>query len=612
MSKGFEYLCKCKNCGQLIVYVQSVHEPQQILDGVEQNGSYTSSIDTFYDYVDSYSHPKKKERLNSIIGKFPFLYPKDISNDSCLYTVVPGLEDLFERSLSKYKNDNVVFAYGKYTTYEEDFIKNTCPVCNTNNIYKTIYISHSKQGDNPHSFVFYKTDLTASDTSHPYNYDTIDRKEIQDLIDSDNIQTCTPEYTELIQNCEASVDKSIILENSNNATLQTYLKGLLEIKTIEYSLETRLKELVLQKFIANQDFINAECKISKNEIDSIRNKLASVNKEIEQRTSKDRFVVPSTWYFECGIEKPIQPIKPKEFTMTAPTEPEYKKPGLFNKKAILAENEELKNRYDAALKEYNSQKDSSEREQIEYQRSFIEYQEKEKYFKYKKEEYAQKAYDVWKNNLIANDTNLQKLMREQEEYKEIVNNPKEYQKEKMQNLPATLIKDLTDEEIKQCVSSLKDAYQAEHDYLSPGILFPKYATLPAVTTMYEYFVTGRCSEFTGPNGAYNLYESELRQNTIIEKLDVITYKLDEIKANQYTLYQAMQSVNAQLSSLNNAANNITKQLGTMNNTLSNIDSNVSDIRTLSSVTAYNTAVTAYYSKANAELTNSLGYLIAMK
>ena len=39
--------------------------------------------------------------------------------------------------------------------------------------------------------------------------------------------------------------------------------------------------------------------------------------------------------------------------------------------------------------------------------------------------------------------------------------------------------------------------------------------MTAMCTMYEYFVTGRCDKLSGADGAYNLYETEVRQNIII-------------------------------------------------------------------------------------------------
>lgn len=83
------------------------------------------------------------------------------------------------------------------------------------------------------------------------------------------------------------------------------------------------------------------------------------------------------------------------------------------------------------------------------------------------------------------------------------------------------------------------------------IIFPKYRTLVAICSMYEYFVTGRVSQLKGADGAYNLYESELRQNLIIAQLDRIATKLDEIKENQYMLYSELKKANNYLSNIDN-------------------------------------------------------------
>jgi len=76
-----------------------------------------------------------------------------------------------------------------------------------------------------------------------------------------------------------------------------------------------------------------------------------------------------------------------------------------------------------------------------------------------------------------------------------------------------------------------------------GVIYPKYQNLVAVSTIYEYLASGRCDRLEGPNGAYNLYEMELRQNIIIGKLSTITEHLEQIKENQYTLYYEIQSAN---------------------------------------------------------------------
>ena len=78
------------------------------------------------------------------------------------------------------------------------------------------------------------------------------------------------------------------------------------------------------------------------------------------------------------------------------------------------------------------------------------------------------------------------------------------------------------------------------------IIFEKYRNMIAMTSIYEYYASGRCDRLEGPDGAYNLFESELRQNLIINRMDVIISRLDQIKDNQYILYKQMTETNNQL------------------------------------------------------------------
>ena len=65
----------------------------------------------------------------------------------------------------------------------------------------------------------------------------------------------------------------------------------------------------------------------------------------------------------------------------------------------------------------------------------------------------------------------------------------------------------------------------------------------AVTTINEYLESGRCFELECPNGAYNLYETELRQNIIIGQLSTIISSLEQIRNNQFSLYQELVKAN---------------------------------------------------------------------
>lgn len=90
-----------------------------------------------------------------------------------------------------------------------------------------------------------------------------------------------------------------------------------------------------------------------------------------------------------------------------------------------------------------------------------------------------------------------------------------------------------------CHESIRETQAALEQLYAVNLIYPKYRSLVAVCTMYEYLDSGRCAALTGHEGAYNLYESELRMNMIIGKLEEINNKLDQIQANQHVLAQAL-------------------------------------------------------------------------
>lgn len=84
---------------------------------------------------------------------------------------------------------------------------------------------------------------------------------------------------------------------------------------------------------------------------------------------------------------------------------------------------------------------------------------------------------------------------------------------------------------------LKETKENLERVYSKNIIYPKYRNLPALTSIYEYYVTGRCEELSGPYGAYNLYEDEIRKDKIISQLNTVIANLEQIKQNQYKLYE---------------------------------------------------------------------------
>ena len=118
------------------------------------------------------------------------------------------------------------------------------------------------------------------------------------------------------------------------------------------------------------------------------------------------------------------------------------------------------------------------------------------------------------------------------------------------------------------------------------VVFPKYRTLPALTSIYEYIISGRCDELAGPNGAYNLYEDELRKNIIITQLNTIISNLEQIRQNQYMLYEEMHKAQENTRIIANELNEIKgytaeiSALSALNTYYNSISANNSYIRSL--------------------------------
>lgn len=103
--------------------------------------------------------------------------------------------------------------------------------------------------------------------------------------------------------------------------------------------------------------------------------------------------------------------------------------------------------------------------------------------------------------------------------------------------------------LRESQDRLKETENVLAQYYDLGYIYPKYRGLVPISTIFEYLESGRCFTLEGPDGAYNLYEQELRMNLILGKLDDIIYRLDEISANQQSLAQAIQQGNSKIDRL---------------------------------------------------------------
>lgn len=115
-------------------------------------------------------------------------------------------------------------------------------------------------------------------------------------------------------------------------------------------------------------------------------------------------------------------------------------------------------------------------------------------------------------------------------------------------------KAIIDDRKSNVKKDLKDVEKTLSKYYDLDVIYPKYRNLVALTTFAEYLESGRCKSLYGYTGCYNVYEQELRQNTIIGKLDQVLIQLDQIKKVQFATYLAIQQSNAIQSAMLNTCN----------------------------------------------------------
>ena len=114
---------------------------------------------------------------------------------------------------------------------------------------------------------------------------------------------------------------------------------------------------------------------------------------------------------------------------------------------------------------------------------------------------------------------------------------------------------LKKEYLEDVVDKMNNTSKLLMKLYNKGIIHKKYQNFVAVSQIYEYLDTGRCTTLEGAHGAYNIFEQELRMNIIINELDMIISQLNSLNTNMSMMVTAINQ--AQLT-LNNISNQLSK------------------------------------------------------
>ena len=91
-------------------------------------------------------------------------------------------------------------------------------------------------------------------------------------------------------------------------------------------------------------------------------------------------------------------------------------------------------------------------------------------------------------------------------------------------------------------------------YYSNQVLYPRYRDVVPVTTMLDYFQSGRCSELSGHGGAFNSYEKDLKSNAIMAQLADIMAKPESVAESQKPILKKAESIKKQVAGLLDTVN----------------------------------------------------------
>lgn len=382
------------------------------------------------------------------------------------------------------------------------------------------------------------------------------------------MEECNKKYAVSNQTKKLEMDKEKIIE---------YLTVITDIYSNLFSFKDRYNTLLKRSKYYEEKCVESIINVklgNKEKIEFVLSEIDKLNSELKQKPEKNEKIT---------IDYPDKPV----FQLVKPEEPAYKKSSIFNKGKVENFNKELKDEYIKKVNDYNFKLEKYNK-QIEEYNHLIEKLEidaknkNEEAYKIECEKFKEKCEHI--NEEIA------------EKNKEIAELSKTNIKELENNEEFLTLKSIC-YELNYIITCINSNYEVLNQLYSYNVIYDKYREFVPVSCFIDYLKSSRCETLDTMNGAYNLFEQECRADIIINKLDVIIDKLEQIKNNQYYLYCQLEDIKKSVSSIHNdlLVNNLTQvvQIGE----LSKIINNTNEI-------AYNTKVTAFYSEKISKYTKA--------
>ena len=311
--------------------------------------------------------------------------------------------------------------------------------------------------------------------------------------------------------------------------------------------------------------------------------------------------------FDYQAEGLIEPQKvktPLKPNLQKPNEPNYEKPGFFNRSAVLKRNFEKQESYKNSMELYNFKMIEYEKAMEKYGEALKEYQAELSLYEIRckeaRENFKERIVEINKQNTMKKEQLRKEYAEKREKLMEgIIAIDKLISPKKTQSYLALLV---IKDEIVKAEKKLKELIHIRNNIKKSDLIYPKYFNIAALTAIYEYLLSGRCNKLTGSAGAYNLYEAEIRADRIISNFDKIVEYLNTIKETQYEAYKTVSEIKDKISLLKSSVNSINSTLRSCELGVENVINGINDIKNISSISTYYSGISAYYSKLNAEIT----------
>lgn len=154
-----------------------------------------------------------------------------------------------------------------------------------------------------------------------------------------------------------------------------------------------------------------------------------------------------------------------------------------------------------------------------------------------------------------------KYQREKEQYRHELLQYDDYVKQEIARVRREeKQRDFLQHELDQLVEKNRKSKDILKQLYNMDVVFSKYKYFIAIASFYEYFSSGRCTALEGHEGAYNIFETEVRLDKISTQINHVIAQLEQIKTNQYVIYEAIQESNSTLHSLLKSCGDISSQV----------------------------------------------------